>query len=337
MKVHFEGESREMHSLWMEGTEIKFIDQRLLPHKLEIFSAKNVKDVAFAIKDMVVRGAPAIGAAAALGMAQAKIQKEDRNKVANILRETRPTAQDLFTALDFMLKKIEEGADPKEAAKDYIDNILNKCRKIGEHGETLIKDDQRILTHCNAGALATVDYGTALSPIRLAHRGGKNIFVFVDETRPRLQGARLTAWELLNEGIPHALIADNAAGDFMQRGEIDMVIVGADRITQNGDFANKIGTYEKAVLAYENHIPFYVAAPITTFDFSLANGSAIPIEERSQEEVLKIGSELIAPSGTKARNPAFDVTFAKYVTGYITETGVFKAEEISSLKSHAIR
>lgn len=337
MKVKINGETRNMRSVWMEGIEIKFIDQRLLPHKLEIFSAKKTEDTAFAIKDMVVRGAPAIGVTAALGTAQAKMLGRDLNEAAEMLRATRPTAQDLFTAVDYMLKKIEEGIDPKKGAEEYVNNLLDKCKKIGEHGENLIKTNQKILTHCNAGALATVDYGTALSPIRFAHRNGKEIFVFVDETRPRLQGARLTAWELWNEGISHALISDNAAGHFMQRGEIDLVIVGADRIARNGDFANKIGTYEKAILAKENDIPFYVAAPITTFDFSLEDGGAIPIEERGEEEVLLLGKERIAPPETKARNPAFDVTPKKFVTGYITENGVLKAEDIPNLKKHEIR
>lgn len=334
--MNIQGETKEMRSVWMEDNNIKLIDQRLLPHQLEIFSASNPEDVIFAIKDMVVRGAPAIGATAALGMAQAKLLELDLNETAQRLRATRPTAQDLFTAVDYMLKKIGEGVESKKAAEDYINKIIDKCKKIGEHGETLIKNHQKILTHCNAGALATVDFGTALSPIRLAHRNGKEIFVFVDETRPRLQGARLTAWELWNEGIPHALIADNAAGHYMQRGEIDFAIVGADRIAQNGDVANKIGTYEKAVLAKENDIPFYVAAPITTFDFSLEDGGAIPIEERAEEEVLTLAYEWIAPIKARARNPAFDVTPKKYVTGYITEEGVLKAQDLSNLEKHAI-
>ncbi|UCG71204.1 MAG: S-methyl-5-thioribose-1-phosphate isomerase [Thermoplasmata archaeon] len=322
-----------MRSVWMEDEEIKFIDQRALPHRLEIFLAMNVEDVAFAIKDMVVRGAPAIGATAALGMAQASMLDGDLSKAAEVLRATRPTAQDLFTAIDHMLRKTEEGMDPKEAAESYVENIIEKCRKIGEHGESLIKSDQEILTHCNAGALATVDLGTALAPIRLAHHNGKKIFVFVDETRPRLQGARLTAWELQNEGIPHALITDNAAGHFMHNREIDMVLVGADRIAKNGDFANKIGTYEKAVLAKENNIPFYVAAPVTTFDFSIETGEEIPIEERNAEEVLAFSGKRMAPKDTQAKNPAFDVTPKKFVTGYITESGILTAKDITNLKS----
>ncbi len=332
MKVKTEGETKDMRSVWMEGNQIMFIDQRLLPHKLDYFMAQNIEDAAFAIKEMVVRGAPAIGIAAAYGMAQTTIQGGDVKEAAEKLRATRPTAYDLFYAIDYMLEKIEEGVEPGKAAENYVDLILEKCKKIGENGEKLISDGQKILTHCNAGALATVDYGTALAPIRLAHRNGKNIFVFVDETRPRLQGARLTAWELENEGILHALIADNAAGHFMQRGEVDLVIVGADRITKNGDVANKIGTYEKAVIAKENNIPFYVAAPISTFNFSLEDGNMIPIEERGEGEVLNFFQQKIAPENTKARNPAFDVTPAKYITEFITECGVVKPEEIHSLK-----
>lgn len=332
MKVKTEGETKDMRSVWMEGSQIMFIDQRLLPHKLDYFMAQNVEDTAFAIKEMVVRGAPAIGIAAAYGMAQAAMQEVDVKESAEKLRSTRPTAYDLFYAIDYMLGKIEEGVEPQKAAEDYVNSILEKCKKIGEYGEKLISDGFKILTHCNAGALATVDYGTALAPIRMAHGNGKKIFVFVDETRPRLQGARLTAWELENEGIPHALIADNAAGHFILRGEVDLVIVGADRITKNGDVANKIGTYTKAVLAKENGIPFYVAAPLSTFDFSLEDGDKIPIEERGEEEVLNFFQQNIAPENTKARNPAFDVTPARYITGIITEKGIFKPGEIAGLE-----
>ncbi len=333
MRVNINEGPREMRSVWMEDSKIKFIDQRHLPHNLDIFTARNLEDATFAIKDMVVRGAPAIGAAAAYGMAQAQMLNQDINEAAQKFKATRPTAQDLFSAVYHMCDGGGKGKNAKEAAEEYVEGILDKCRKIGEHGEKLIKNNQKILTHCNAGALACVDFGTALATIRLAFRNGKKIFVFVDETRPRLQGARLTAWELENEGIPYALIADNAAGYFMQRGEIDLVIVGADRIVRNGDFANKIGTYEKAVLAFENKIPFYVAAPITTFDFSIDDGKQIPIEERAEEEVLTLGYEWIAPIKSKAKNPAFDVTPAKYVTGYITENGIIEPKEIPSLKN----
>jgi S-methyl-5-thioribose-1-phosphate isomerase len=204
------------------------------------------------------------------------------------------------------------------------------CRKIGENGASLIEDSDSILTHCNAGALATVDFGTALAPIRVAHRSGKELFVYVDETRPRLQGSKLTAWELVNEGIDHAVIPDNAAGHYL-KGDVDLVIVGADRIATNGDFANKIGTYEKAVLARTNKVPFYVAAPISTFDPATRRGSDIVIEERSEKEVLFVDGVRIAPRGSKALNPAFDVTPRKYVTGFITEKGVLSPGEVSSV------
>jgi S-methyl-5-thioribose-1-phosphate isomerase len=237
----------------IEGEAIQFIDQRKLPYKLEMFTVKTVEDCAFAIKDMVVRGAPAIGAAAVYGMV---LGKENVDKTAEILRKTRPTAYDLFYATDFMVKKIKSGEDALKVADDYVEDVIDRCRRIGENGEKLIKDGMNILTHCNAGALATVDFGTALAPFYIAHRKGKKFFVYADETRPRCQGL-LTDWELEQEGIEHAVIADNAAGHFMKNGEIDMVITGADRIVKNGDFANKIGTYEKAVLAKENGIPFY--------------------------------------------------------------------------------
>ncbi len=196
------------------------------------------------------------------------------------------------------------------------------CEAIGRNGSHFIKDGASVLTHCNAGALATVDYGTALAPIRAAAAAKQEVFVFVDETRPRLQGTKLTAWELFNEGIPHAIIADNAAGYYMAKGEVDLVIVGADRICANGDFANKIGTYEKAILAREHGVPFYVAAPVSTFDPELASGADIPIEERDPEEVTHVQGQSVAPQGVKAANPAFDVTPFRYVTGIITEHGI---------------
>ena len=301
-------EGKDMRSLWWDGT-LKLIDQRKLPFQLKIFEASSVEKVAYAIKKMVVRGAPAIGCAAAYGMALA----EDKEKAARMLKRTRPTAHDLFYAVDYMT----ENEGRIEAAHRYVEDIVEKCRKIGEIGEKLIKHGSRILTHCNAGALATVDWGTALAPIRMAK--DREIFVWVDETRPRLQGL-LTSWELKQEGIKHAVIADNAAGYFMKEGEVDMVIVGADRIASNHDVANKIGTYEKAVLAKENGIPFYVAAPISTFDESISDGRKIKIEERDAEEVTKI-FDYIPP---EIRNPAFDVTPAEYITGIITEKGIIK-------------
>lgn len=317
---------KEYRSLWFEDGKLLMIDQRKLPFEFSIFEAGSLDDVAFAIKDMVVRGAPAIGCAAAYGIALA--EKGEIEIAFTKLANTRPTAHDLFHALEYMRRKIEEGEDPLDAAEKYVEQIIDKCRKIGEHGETLIQDGARILTHCNAGALATVDYGTALSPMRVAKRRGKKIFVYVDETRPRLQGS-LTSWELKNEEIEHVVIPDNAAGYFMEKGEIDMILVGADRIAMNGDFANKIGTYEKAVLAKENNIPFYVAAPLSTFDRNLGRGEDMVIEERGENEIKRIRGVDIFPEWVKVKNPAFDVTPARYVTAFITEKGIIKPDEIT--------
>ncbi len=310
----------QYRALWHDGNVIKFIDQRKLPYSFEIFTARTVDDVAFAIKAMVVRGAPAIGAAAVYGMA---LGEKETRKSAELLRSTRPTAYDLFYAVEYMVQAINQRENAFAAASTYVEDIITRCKKIGENGETLISDTMKILTHCNAGALATVDHGTALAPLRVAHGKNKKIFVFADETRPRLQGL-LTAWELFQEGIPHVLIADNAAGYFMKNKEIDLVIVGADRIAKNGDFANKIGTYEKAVLAKENGIPFYVAAPVSTFDPKLKDGSQIVIEERGRKELSEINGKNIMPDWVSVKNPAFDVTPQKYVTGYITESGIRK-------------
>ena len=313
-------EGKDRRALWFEDGTIKFIDQRKLPHKLEIFTAKNIEDCVFAINEMIVRGAPAIGAAAAYGMV---LGKDNASKTAEILRKTRPTAHDLFYTIDYMIDIIKDGKDALNAANDYVEDIIDRCRRIGENGEKLIKNGMKILTHCNAGALATVDYGTALAAFRIAHKKGKKIFVYIDETRPRLQGL-LTDWELEQEKIPHVVIADNAAGHFMRIGEIDIVITGADRIAKNGDFANKIGTYEKAVIAKENGIPFYVAAPISTFDKTITDGSQIKIEERNRKELARINEKTIMPEWTQVRNPAFDVTPSRYVTGYITEEEIIK-------------
>ncbi len=314
-------EGKTYRALWLQGRTVQFIDQRKLPYRFEIFTARTVDDIAFAIKEMVVRGAPAIGAAAAYGMA---LGETDPEKTACILRSTRPTAHDLFYAVDSMLQASNQSKNLFDAASTYVESIIDRCRKIGENGEKLIKDTSTILTHCNAGALATVDYGTALAPLRKAHERGKKMFVYADETRPRLQGL-LTAWELYHEGIPHALIVDNAAGHFMRKKEIDLVIVGADRIAKNGDFANKIGTYEKAVCAKENNIPFYVAAPASTFDPKLTEGSQIIIEERDRQELTEVNGNSIMPDWITVKNPAFDVTPHRYVTGYITEKGIRKS------------
>ncbi|MBU0756541.1 MAG: S-methyl-5-thioribose-1-phosphate isomerase [Nanoarchaeota archaeon] len=343
---------KNYRTVWMEGKVVRMINQPLLPHRFEIVDLYDTIEVHDSIKNMIVRGAPAIGATAAYAMAQAALKydgsdlaelKKDLRAAYDFLSKARPTAQDLFDGLDYVynvivsdrsIDKIKKKAI--DLAEDYAENSIEACEKIGEYGSTLIKDGFRILTHCNAGALATVDYGTALAPIRTAHYAGKKIFVYADETRPRSQGSRLTAFELVSEGIPHAIIADNAAGYFMKRKEIDMVIVGSDRTAMNGDVCNKIGTYEKALLAYENKIPFYVAIPLTTIDRNCPNGEAIPIEERSDEEVLyaygwndsgKFERVRIAPEKSRGRNPAFDVTPAKYVTGLITPKGIIKANK----------
>ena len=332
MRVIHDGQEMDIRALWMEGQKVRCIDQKILPHQLEFIDASTVEDVAVFIEDMTVRGAPSIGAAGAYGMAMAQITGMDLNDAAIRLKKTRPTAFDLFFAVDRMLAAANEGQDLINAAEKYADEIVEKCRLIGEHGNAIIPDGARILTHCNAGALATIDFGTALAPIRAAFNAGKKIHVYADETRPRLQGAALTSWELVQERIPHDIIPDNAAGHFMQRGEVDLCIVGADRISASGDFANKIGTYGKAVCAKENNVPFYTAAPVSTFDFSLTCGFDIPIEERSQDEVRYVGSELICPKEASARNPAFDMTPAKFLTGIITESGIFKPGELDRTK-----
>jgi translation initiation factor eIF-2B subunit alpha/methylthioribose-1-phosphate isomerase len=313
-------EGKDYRALWFEDNKLKIIDQRKLPYKFEIFTAKTVNDITYAIKDMVVRGAPAIGAVAAYGMV---LGKKNLKKTSKKLQQTRPTAHDLFYAINYMENNYNMGEDLLESANSYVEDIINRCKKIGENGEKLIKEGMKILTHCNAGALATVDYGTALAPIRLAHINDKNIFVYVDETRPRCQGL-LTSWELKNEGINHSFIVDNAAGYFMKKGDIDMIITGADRIVNNGDFANKIGTYEKAVIAKENNIPFYVAAPLSTFDKTIDKGDQIRIEKRSRDELSIINGVEIIPQWTNIKNPAFDVTPNKFVTGFITEEGIEK-------------
>ncbi len=328
MKIKMEGSTKDLPAVWMENGNVKMIDQRYLPEKLIFFTAEDYEDVHKSIKEMVVRGAPAIGVTAAFGIAQSKLQGKDVEIAADKIKSARPTAYDLFYAVDYMLEHLDE---PRRTAEKYSEMVKEKCRKIGEYGNELIKNDHNILTHCNAGALATVDYGTALAPMRVANRVGKDIHIYVDETRPRLQGARLTAWELYNEDIPHSLIVDNASGHYMHRGEIDMVIVGTDRIVANGDIANKIGTYEKAVVAKENKIPFYVATPVTTYDESIKEGMKIPIEEREGKEVREINGLSITPDESPVKNPAFDITPAKYIDGYITEKGVFSTSELKKM------
>jgi methylthioribose-1-phosphate isomerase len=331
MKISVEGKPREMRALWYDAGKVVMIDQRLLPSEFRLVTFTKCSEVAASIKDMTVRGAPAIGVAAAYGMLLATRDGSELEAAGRLLKSTRPTAHDLFYAVDFMLDAARSGRDPEEAARSYADSIVDKCRKIGEYGEPLIKDGANIMTHCNAGALATVDYGTALAPMRAAWNKGRKMFVYVSETRPRLQGMKLTAYELLNEGIPHAIIPDGASGHFMRKG-VDAVIVGADRIAANGDFANKIGTYEKAVLAKELGIPFYTAAPISTFDFSIEDGTQIPIEDRSEDEVTMIDGHRIAPQGCRALNPSFDMTPNRYVTGIITEIGIVKPNEVGKVR-----
>ena len=334
---------KNYRTIWMEGNTIQTIEQNKLPEKFEIISIDTLEDVAKSISTMIVRGAPAIGAMGAFGLAQAiqKMAAPNKQEIQNVrdfLFQTRPTAYDLQHGLDFVMAKTLSESDPHtmkqiamESAQAYVDASAEACRKIGEYGNSLINDGDKLLTHCNAGALATVDYGTALAPMRLAHKNGKNIFIFVDETRPRLQGAKLTAFELHEEGIPHAVIVDNAAGFYMARGEVDMMITGTDRVAANGDVANKIGTYEKAVVAHENGIPVYIAAPISTIDFTCPTGNDIPIEERNQNEVLDVGGHRVAHEGSTALNPAFDVTPAKYITGIITEQGIYNPGELDKI------
>jgi len=337
LRVLWRGKVRNFKTVWLESRAVKMIDQRLLPDIFQIFHADSVEKVAKAIENMTVRGAPAIGAAAAYGLALAQIEGEDIRKSCDRLRRTRPTGHDLFHALDLMMDSWQAGQNLVKASKAYAAGLEASCLAIGNHGARLIKNGTKVLTHCNAGALATVDYGTATAPLRVAHARKKKFFVFVDETRPRMQGALLTAWELLQEGIDHAIIADNAAGHYMSKGEIDIVIVGADRIAANGDTANKIGTYTKAVLAAENGIPFYVAAPLSTIDFTTARGGDIPIEERDEEEVLSFHGVRIAPAGSKALNPAFDVTPARYITGIITEKGIVYPRDLRKLRQASHR
>ena len=330
---------------WHDGT-VLMIDQRVLPLHYEIKTYTTYQEVADAIHTMVIRGAPAIGAAAGFGMALAGLQSQattrsdllrDLETAAEVLRQSRPTAVNLFWAIDRMLRTAANAEDVRAAliaeAQQIADVDVAINRRMAEHGAALIKDGDTILTHCNTGALAVVDYGTALGVIRRAHEQGKRIKVFADETRPRLQGARLTAWELMRWGIDVTLIADNAAGHYMRKGDIDICFVGSDRTTANGDVANKIGTYQVAVLAQENGIPFYPVVPTSTIDLSLAHGDLIPIEERDEREVTEIEGVRIAPIGVKVGNPAFDVTPHKYVTGIVTENGIaYPPFEISLLR-----
>lgn len=331
MRVLREEGSVEARAVWCEDGRVRMIDQRLIPQEFKVVDLLDHLQVAEAIRNMTVRGAPSIGAAAAYGMALAASKGGDVDKAAADLKLTRPTAHDLFYAVDHMMRALEQGDDPVAAADAYAEQVVERCRLIGRYGAELIHDEHVIMTHCNAGALATVDVGTALAPIRAAWSEGRRIFVYVSETRPRLQGMRLTAWELYNEGIPHSIIVDGAAGHYLRK-DVNMVIVGADRIAANGDFANKIGTLDKAVLCHELAVPFYVAAPLSTFDFSIAEGSDIVIEDRSEDEVTYVGEERLAPLGSSALNPSFDMSPAKYVTAFITEVGILRPSEIEKVR-----
>jgi len=333
LKVRTESGVSDLRAVWFDNGKVMMIDQRELPHKVVITGFDDYRKVAEAIRNMTTRGAPSIGAAAAYGMCLASLSGIDLDLASKEIKAARPTANDLFFAVDHMCSLLMKGSDPIEAADGYADMIVSKCTKIGEHGSKLIRDGMKIMTHCNAGALATVDVGTALAPIRKAWADGKRFFVYASETRPRLQGMQLTAWELGQEGIDHAIIPDGASAYYMEKG-VDLIITGADRITSNGDFANKIGTYDKAITAKHFGIPFYVAAPISTFDFNTKTGRDIEIEQRSEKEVTEVYGMSIAPAGSPALNPAFDVTPAELVTGFITEKGMFCPKDIRKVMNN---
>lgn len=329
--------------MWQaEGPAVRLIDQRLLPAQLGWIDLYSVEEVAQAIRQMAVRGAPAIGATAAYGLALAAFRStavealslwQDLDSAAMTLAAARPTASNLAWALQ-RLKVRARGSDDQtpralrqlllDEAQRLADEDVEANQAMGAFGAELIRDGDTVIHHCNTGALATVDFGTALGVIRTAHAHGKRVHVLVDETRPRLQGARLTAWELQQYGIPYEIITDSAAGHFLRRGEVAACLVGADRVAANGDVANKIGTYMLALAAHDNNVPFYAVAPTSSVDLGLPRGSEIPIEERDPEEVLQLspGDTPIAPAGSQARNPAFDITPSRLVTALVTEVGV---------------
>ena len=342
-------DSQGVETLRWRENRLEMIDQRILPMRFEYLSYTTAEEVAEGIRSMVVRGAPAIGCAAAYGVALQALAHQHKEKTVfdaamqsgyEVLAASRPTAVNLFWALQRMkhFQNAQSGLSPMELAAALLalaheisaeDVRIN--RAMGAYGAALLHDGARVLTHCNAGALATAGHGTALGVIRSAVEAGKRISVFADETRPFLQGARLTAWEMVQEGIPVTLITDNMAGHLMKCGEIDAVIVGTDRVAANGDVANKIGTYMVAVLAHRHNIPFYVACPLSTIDMQLPHGDAIPIEERSHDEVTGFGKQRWAPLGVHVRNPAFDVTPAELVSGLITEKGVIHRPDLAQL------
>ena len=331
---------------WKDGAVV-MIDQTRLPLHEEYVTCRTYEEVATAIRDMIIRGAPAIGVAAAMGVALGVLQaRPDRLEsefpvICETLAATRPTAVNLFWAIDRMKRLFESlrGKPIEEIRARLVaeaiavrEEDIAMCKSIGDHGAALVPDGKTILTHCNAGALATAGYGTALGVIRSAIASGKQVDVFADETRPFLQGARLTVWELQQDGIPTTLITDNMAGHFMKSGRIGCVVVGADRIAANGDVANKVGTYSVAVLAKENGVPFLVAAPTSTLDLTLVSGEQIPIEQRSAREVTHMFGHQVAPEETRVENPAFDVTPARYVSAIVTEKGVARAPYEDSLR-----
>jgi methylthioribose-1-phosphate isomerase len=331
---------------WVDDAVV-MIDQTRLPLEEKFVTCRTYQEVATAIRDMIIRGAPAIGVAAAMGVAVGVLHADERSldaqfeTICDTLAKTRPTAVNLFWAIDRMKRVYASlrGRPIAEIRRRLIEEALRVreediaiCRAIGRNGAVLVPDRKTVLTHCNAGALATAGYGTALGVIRAAVECGKKIDVFADETRPFLQGARLTVWELQQDGIPTTLITDNMAGHFMKSGRIGCVVVGADRIAANGDVANKVGTYSVAVLAKENGVPFFVAAPISTLDLTLASGDQIPIEQRAAAEVTHVFGHAVAPAGTRVENPAFDVTPSRYVSAIITEKGVARAPYETSLR-----
>jgi methylthioribose-1-phosphate isomerase len=339
-----------INTIQWTGEGVVMIDQTRLPSEEEYVTCRNYMEVADAIRTMIIRGAPAIGVAAAMGVAIGVAQADPEHldaqfaRICDELASTRPTAVNLFWGIDRMRRLYSSLRHlPWEQIRDRLiaeailvreeDIEINKA--IGRHGAPLVPDGRTVLTHCNAGALATAGYGTALGVVRAAVEAGKDIDVYADETRPFLQGARLTVWELQRDGIRATLITDNMAGHFLHSGRIGCVIVGADRIAANGDVANKIGTYGVAVLARENDVPFYVAAPVSTLDLTLPDGTHIPIEERSAAEVTHLRGVRVAPDGTEVRNPAFDVTPNRYVTAIITEKGVARAPYTESLRELA--
>lgn len=330
-----------MRTVFWEDNQLKMIDQRILPARFEVLAFKNHQDVAQAIKDMTVRGAPAIGASAAFGLALAGYESAststrelvaDLQAAANTLKASRPTAVNLAWAVDRVMRvaySVTGNADELrqsvlDEAQCIADEDVEINKRMANYGAALINDGDTVIHHCNTGALATVDWGTALGVIRTAHEQGKRVHVLVDETRPRLQGARLTAWELEQYGIPYEIISDNMAGYFLKAGKVQKCFVGSDRTAANGDVANKIGTYMLALAAHDNGVPFYPVVPTSTIDLSLASGDLIPIEERDPGEVLDIQfkGERVTPLEAQARNPAFDVTPARLVTGIVTENGI---------------